>query len=45
MVQNPSKQLEQGDVISIRGKGRIVLEKVGGTTKKDRINIVIKRYE
>ncbi len=45
LVQNPSKQLSQGDVISIRGKGRIVLEKVAGTTKKDRINIVIKRFE
>jgi len=45
LVQNPSKQLSEGDVISIRGKGRIVLEKVAGTTKKDRINIVIKRFE
>ncbi len=45
VVQNPSKQLSEGDVISIRGKGRIVLEKVGGTTKKDRINIMIKRFE
>lgn len=44
-VQNPAKQLSEGDVISIRGKGRIVLDKVGGTTKKDRINILIKRYE
>jgi len=45
LVQNPSKQLSEGDVISIRGMGRIVLEKVAGTTKKDRINIVIKRFE
>jgi RNA-binding protein YlmH len=45
MVQNPSKQVSEGDVISIRGMGRIVLEKVAGTTKKDRINIVIKRFE
>jgi RNA-binding protein YlmH len=45
LVQNPSKQLSEGDVISIRGMGRIVLEKVVGTTKKDRINIVIKRFE
>lgn len=45
LVQNPSKQLSEGDTISIRGKGRIVLEKVNGTTKKDRINIVIKRFE
>ncbi|MDF2986575.1 MAG: hypothetical protein K0R50_2085 [Eubacterium sp.] len=45
MVSNPSKQLSEGDVISIRGKGRIILDKVGGTTKKDRINITIKRFE
>lgn len=45
VVQNPSKMLSEGDVISIRGKGRAVLEKVGGTTKKDRINILIKRFE
>jgi RNA-binding protein YlmH len=44
-VSNPSKQLSEGDVISIRGKGRILLDKVGGTTKKDRINIIIKRFE
>ncbi|QNU68472.1 RNA-binding protein [Ruminiclostridium herbifermentans] len=45
VVQNPSKQLSEGDTISIRGKGRIVLEKVVGTTKKDRISIVIKKFE
>jgi len=45
LVQNSSKQLSEGDVISIRGMGRIVLEKIAGTTKKDRINILIKRYE
>lgn len=45
VIQNPSKLLSEGDVISIRGKGRIVLEKVGGTTRKDRINITIKRFE
>ncbi len=45
MVTNPAKQVSQGDVISIRGKGRIVLDNVGGTTRKDRINISIKRFE
>ncbi len=45
IVSNPSKQLSEGDVISIRGKGRIILDKVGGTTKKDRVNITIKRFE
>lgn len=45
LIQNPSKQLSEGDVISIRGMGRIVLEKVVGATKKDRISILIKRFE
>ncbi len=39
-----SKEMKQGDVISLRGKGRIVLEEVSGTTKKDRIRILIKKY-
>lgn len=39
-----SKEMKQGDVISLRGRGRIVLEEVSGTTKKDRIRIVIKKY-
>ena len=45
LVQSPSKMLVEGDVISIRGMGRIVLEKVLGNTRKDRISIVIKRFE
>ncbi|OPX43237.1 hypothetical protein CLHUN_27850 [Ruminiclostridium hungatei] len=45
LVVNPSRQLAQGDVISIRGMGRILLDKVGGTTRKDRINIVVRRFE
>ncbi|HYE80613.1 MAG TPA: YlmH/Sll1252 family protein [Clostridia bacterium] len=43
-TSNSSKEIKQGDVISIRGKGRIVLEEVSGTTKKDRIKITIKKY-
>lgn len=39
-----SKEMKQGDVISIRSRGRIVLEEVSGTTKKDRTRIVIKKY-
>jgi RNA-binding protein YlmH len=39
-----SREMKQGDVISLRGKGRILLEEVSGTTKKDRIRIVIKKY-
>lgn len=43
-VFNSSKEMNKGDVISLRGKGRVVLEEISGTTKKDRVRIVIKKY-
>jgi len=39
-----SKVIKQSDVISIRGKGRIILEEIVGNTKKDKIRIVIKKF-
>jgi len=33
----------EGDVISLKGKGRIILSSIGNTSKKGRINIVIKK--
>lgn len=41
---NPDKQLREGDTLSLRGKGKAVLEKVGGRTRKDRIAISIMKY-
>lgn len=38
------KQVCEGDTISLRGKGKAVLDKVGGRTKKDRIAILIKKF-
>jgi RNA-binding protein YlmH len=38
------KLVKEGDTISIRGKGRVVLEKIGNTTKKDRIHILMKKF-
>ncbi|MGE5629642.1 MAG: RNA-binding protein [Caulobacteraceae bacterium] len=43
-VESPSKEVKESDVISLRGRGRIILEGVAGTTKKDREKIVIKKY-
>jgi RNA-binding protein YlmH len=40
----PDKPVAEGDVISIRGLGKIRLESVAGTTKKGRISIVISRF-
>ncbi|HWQ29691.1 MAG TPA: YlmH/Sll1252 family protein, partial [Negativicutes bacterium] len=43
-IESSSKEMKQGDIVSVRGKGRILLEEVAGTTKKDRIRIAIKKY-
>lgn len=39
-----TKKVNEGDTISIQGKGRVVLEKVGGTTKKGRTSLELKKY-
>jgi RNA-binding protein YlmH len=44
VTDNPSKMLKEGDTISIRGKGKIVLESIGNKTRKDRIGILIKKF-
>ena len=38
------KSVQEGDLISIRGLGKIRLETVGGSTKKGRISIEISRF-
>lgn len=42
-VRELSFTVKQGDVISLKGKGRIIIDSIGGMTKKGRINLVIKR--
>ncbi len=43
-VDNNAKNVKQGDTLSLRGKGRVVLETVGNISKKGRIFINIKRF-
>jgi RNA-binding protein YlmH len=43
MTQNPDKPVREGDTISLKGKGRAILEKVGGKTRKDRLAINISK--
>lgn len=43
-VQSPSYHVKEGDVISVRGHGRMELDLVGGMTRKGRVSITIKRY-
>ena len=44
IFDNPSKQLNEGDIISVRGSGKYVFSEVSGTTKKERLKIIIKKY-
>jgi RNA-binding protein YlmH len=43
-IGSPSFMLKEGDVISVRGQGRMVLDRVGGLTRKGRISITVKRF-
>ncbi len=42
---SPSQQVEPGDKISIRGKGKFVLDRIGAVTKKGRISIHGRKYK
>ncbi len=42
-VNDPSSQLKKGDVISLKGRGRIVIEDITGESKKGRVRIVVKK--
>lgn len=43
-VKNPSQTVKEGDVISMRGRGRIEVFQIRGKTKKGRTGILLKRY-
>lgn len=42
--EKPDKPVSEGAKISVRGLGKIKLAKINGTTKKDRIRVVIHQY-
>lgn len=43
-IKDTSKKLSEGDVISIRHKGRFVLDKICGETKKGRTVVELKKF-
>lgn len=43
IVSNPAADVAEGDVISMRGRGRVHLESVDGPTRKGRTSILLKR--
>ena len=43
-VSSVSKEVQQGDIISVRGVGRFILSDIGGLTRKDRLHIILRKY-
>lgn len=43
-IKEPSRSVGQGDMLSIRGKGRVEVVEIGGSTKKGRISLQLRRY-
>lgn len=45
MIFEPSESVNEGDVFSLRGKGKFILNHVGGMSKKDRIFVTIYKFK
>lgn len=43
-VKNASQMVKEGDVLSMRGRGRLEVAEVRGLTKKGRTGVLLKRY-
>ena len=43
-VKNATQSVKEGDMLSMRGRGRLEVAEVRGTTKKGRIGVLLKRY-
>ena len=40
----PDRQLAEGDILSVRGQGRLILREIGGLSKKGRFYITVERF-
>lgn len=43
MIQKNDYILSKQDIISVRGKGKVIIEDIGGRTKSDRIKVLFKK--
>lgn len=43
-TKDPAKAVEPGDVISVRGRGRVTFKEVTGKSRKGRIGVVLERH-
>ena len=44
MAKSASQAVKPGDVISVRGRGRIEIKEITGKSRKGRIGVLIERY-
>lgn len=40
----PDRQLAEGDILSVRGQGRLILREIGGLSQKGRFYIAVERF-
>lgn len=45
LITGNGYQLEEGDIISVRGLGKFRFESAGSRTRKNRLNVIISRYK
>jgi RNA-binding protein YlmH len=43
-IKSASHAIKQGDIISMRGRGRVEVAELVGQTKKGRYSVILKRY-
>ena len=43
-IDKLTKQIKENDLITIRGKGRFEISKIDGTTRNDRIKLIVNKY-
>jgi RNA-binding protein YlmH len=43
-AKNSAQNVKQGDVISMRGRGRVEISEIVGQTKKGRTSVILKRF-
>lgn len=43
-TDSPSESVSEGDVLSLRGHGRVVVQEIGGHSRKDRIFVTVRKF-
>ena len=43
-VTKPGRDVKAGDIVSVRSKGRFVVDSVDGSTKKGNLKITVRRF-